>query len=181
MTRCLTPASVITTLFLLALTVRTVLASDEPKWLEIHTAHFLVVTDAGEKRGREVALRMEQMRTLFGQLLMRDKLRMPLPTTVIALKSDKYFGLIAPTKQNREKAFYLPGSDRIYIVLNMFEAEPWRAIAHPLAHYLMNYNYPPAQGWFDEGFAEYFGSLRVDNKGVDIGGDPEMQSEWYED
>jgi tetratricopeptide (TPR) repeat protein len=158
-----------------------VFAGDEPKWNDVHTAHFNVLTDAGDKRGREVALRMEQMRSLFGQLLMRDKLKMPLPITVIALKSDKYFGLVAPTKQNMQKAFYVPGSDRIYIVLNLFEPDPWRAIAHPLAHYLMNYNYPPTQGWFDEGFAEYFGSLRVDNKGVDIGGDPELSSEWYED
>src|SRR5258708_22760312 len=105
-------------------------AKDESKWIEVHTAHFNVLTDAGEKRGREVALRMEQMRTLFGQLLLRDKLKMSLPITVIALKSDKYFGFIAPTKQNTSKAFYLPGSDRIYIVLNLFEPDPWRAIAH---------------------------------------------------
>jgi tetratricopeptide (TPR) repeat protein len=165
----------------MALSACSAFAADEPKWLEIHSAHFYVVTDAGEKRGREVALRMEQMRSMFGQLLLREKLKMSVPITVIALKSDKYFGFIAPSKQNMAKAFYLPGSDRIYIVLNLFEPDPWRAIAHPLAHYLMNYNYPPAQGWFDEGFAEYFGSMRVDNKGVDIGGDPEMSSEWFED
>ena len=47
------------------------LPTDEPKWHEVHTAHFYVFTDAGDKRGREVALRMEQMRTLFGQLLLR--------------------------------------------------------------------------------------------------------------
>jgi tetratricopeptide (TPR) repeat protein len=29
--------------------------------------------------------------------------------------------------------------------------------------------------------AEYFGSIRLDNKGVDIGADPELLSEWYED
>jgi tetratricopeptide (TPR) repeat protein len=179
MKSCYTTAAILVSFLGIALC--SAFASDEPKWNEVHTAHFNVLTDAGEKRGREVALRMEQMRTLFGQLLMRDKLKMSLPITVIALKSDKYFGLVAPTKQNMSKAFYVPASDRIYIVLNLFEPDPWRAIAHPLAHYLMNYNYPPAQGWFDEGFAEYFGSLRVDNKGVDIGGDPEMASEWYED
>src|SRR5205085_141573 len=116
------------------------LASDEAKWHEVHTAHFNVLTDAGEKRGREVALRMEQIRTLFGQLLLRDKLKMSLPITVIALKSDKYFGFIAPTKQNMSKAFYVPGNDRVYIVLNLFEPDPWRAIAHPLVHYLINKN-----------------------------------------
>ena len=155
-------------------------AKDEPKWIEVHTAHFSVLTDAGEKRGREVALRMEQMRAVFGQLLLRDKLRMPLPITVIALKSDKQYGMVAPGKQSTAGGFYVPGSDRIYIVLNLFEADPWRAVAHPLAHYFLNYNYPPAQGWFDEGLAEYFGSIQI-GKQVEIGGDPELAPEWHED
>jgi len=156
-------------------------AADEPKWLEIHSTHFYVLTDAGDKRGREIALRMEQMRAVFGQLLMRDKLKMSVPITVVALKSDKHYGFIAPTKQNMAKAFFVPGADRVYIVLNLFEPDPWRAVAHPLAHYFLNYNYPPTQGWFDEGLAEYFGSIHVDNKGVDIGADPELGAEWFED
>jgi len=156
------------------------LAKDEPKWLEVHSAHFSVITDAGDKRGREVALRMEQMRAVFGQLLLKDKLKMPVPITVIALKSDKQYGMVAPTKQSMAAGFYVPGSDRIYIVLNLFEADPWRAVAHPLAHYLLNYNYPPVQGWFDEGMAEYFGSIYI-GKQVEIGGDPELAPEWHED
>jgi tetratricopeptide (TPR) repeat protein len=153
---------------------------DEPKWIEVHTAHFSVLTDAGEKRGREVALRMEQMRAIFGQLLLKDKLKMPVPITVIALKSDKRYGTVAPAKQSMSGGFYVPGSDRVYIVLNLFETDPWRAVAHPLAHYLLNYNYPPAQGWFDEGLAEYFGSIQI-GKQVGIGGDPELAPEWHED
>jgi tetratricopeptide (TPR) repeat protein len=153
---------------------------DEPKWIEVHSTHFSVLTDGGEKRGREVALRMEQMRNVFGQLILKNKLKMPVPITVIALKSDKQYGLVAPSKQSMAGGFYVPGSDRIYIVLNLFEIEPWRAIAHPLAHYFLNYNYPPTQGWFDEGLAEYFGSIQL-GKEVNIGADPELQPEWHED
>jgi len=155
-------------------------AKDEPKWMEVHSTHFSVLTDAGEKRGREVALRMEQMRAVFGQLILKNKLTMPVPITVIALKSDKQYGMIAPAKQSMTAGFYVPGPDRVYIVLNLFEADPWRAVAHPLAHYLLNYNYPPAQGWFDEGLAEYFGSIYI-GKQVEIGGDPELAPEWHED
>jgi len=168
---------------LVALTLaaaQSALAKDEPKWIEVHTAHFSVITDAGEKRGQEVALRMEQMRAIFGQLLLKDKLKMPVPITVIAFKSDKQFGLVAPAKQSTAAGIYVPGWDRIYIVLNLFEADPWQAVAHPLAHYLLNYNYPPTQGWFDEGLAEYFGSIHI-GKQVEIGGDPELQPEWHED
>lgn len=156
------------------------LAKDEPKWIDVHSAHFSVLTDAGDKRGREVALRMEQMRAVFGQLLMKGKLQMSVPITVIALKSDKQYGDIAPSRQNMAGGFYVPGYDRVYIVLNLFEMEPWRAIAHPLGHYFLNYNYPPAQGWFDEGMAEYFGAVQI-GKEVNIGGDPELAPEWHED
>ena len=45
---------------------------------------------------------------------------------------------------------------------------------------LLNYNYPPAQGWFDEGLAEYFGSVQID-KEVNLGADPELAPEWHED
>ena len=159
---------------------RPAFGKDEPKWLEVHTAHFSVITDAGEKRGREVALRMEQMRAIFGQLLLKDKLKMPVPITIVALKNDNQYGLIAPAKQSQAAGFYVPGSDRIYIVLDLFKADPWRAVAHPLAHYLLNFNYPPAAGWFDEGLAEYFGSIQIGRQ-VELGGDPELAPEWHED
>src|SRR5271169_2915000 len=88
--------------------------------------------------------------------------------------------MVAPAKQSMAAGFYVPGPDRVYIVLNLFEPDAWRAVAHPLAHYLLNYNYPPAQSWFDEGLAEYFGSIRI-GKQVEIGGDPELAPEWHED
>ena len=173
-------ATVALSLLIAGRSSRPAFARDEPKWIEVHSAHFSVLTDAGDKRGREVALRMEQMRAVFGQLLLKDKLKMSVPITVIALKSDKQYGMVAPAKQSMAGGFYVPGSDRVYIVLNLFEADPWRAVAHPLAHYLLNYNYPPAQGWFDEGMAEYFGSIYI-GKQVEIGGDPELAPEWHED
>jgi Tfp pilus assembly protein PilF len=153
---------------------------DEPKWIEVHTAHFSVITDAGEKRGREIAARMEQMRTIFGQLILRDKLKMSVPITIIALKNEKQYGSMVPATQASAPGSYIPGFDRIFIVLNLSVADPWRSVAHPLAHYLLNYNYPPAAGWFDEGLAEYFGSIQIGRQ-VNLGGDPELAPEWHED
>ena len=34
----------------------------EATWIRVSSSHFSVLTDAGEKRGREVILRFEQMR-----------------------------------------------------------------------------------------------------------------------
>ncbi|MGA8762019.1 MAG: hypothetical protein WB562_03935 [Candidatus Sulfotelmatobacter sp.] len=156
----------------------------EPPWLEVHSTHFTVITDAGEKKGLEVALRFEQMRSVFAGLLMKDRLNLPVPLTILALKNDKSFYQMAPLRQGQPitvPGFFVPGEDQNFIVLNLFEEESWRAVAHSFAHMLLNSNYPPAQGWFDEGLAEYFSSIRVDNKQVEIGSDPELRSGFTED
>jgi len=153
--------------------------AEKSPWLEIHSTHFTVITDAGEKKGKEVALRFEQMRAVFGILLMKDRLNQSIPLTILAFKNDKNYFQTAPLKQGQPigaAGFFVPGEDQDFIVLNLFEEESWRAVAHDFAHMLLNYNYPPVEGWFDEGLAEYFGSIRIDNKQYEIGGDPELSN-----
>lgn len=172
---------------------------EKSPWLEIHSTHFTVITDAGEKRGKEVALRFEQMRAVFAILLMKDRLNQSQPLTIVAFKNDKDYYQSAPLKRVdsttdqtskvqpaqlqpiAEPGFFLPGEDQNFIVLNLFEIEPWRAVQHDFAHMMLNDNYPPVQGWFDEGFAEYFSSLRLDNKQYEIGADPELSNTYSTD
>jgi tetratricopeptide (TPR) repeat protein len=147
------------------------------QWLRVSSDHFIVITDAGDKQGHEVAARFEQMRAVFGQLLMRGRLRMAEPIEIIAVRSDKDYAQVAPLVNGdptKAPAFFLSGEDRVFIVLNLFAPDSWRAIEHPFAHYLLNYNYPPTQPWFDEGFAEYFSSLYLTQKAAALGGDPEL-------
>ena len=171
-------------LILLGMTLCRPATAAEPPWLEIHSTHFTVITDAGEKKGREVALRFEQMRAVFASLLGKDRLNQPIPLTILAFKNDKSYFQLAPLHHGQPidvPGFFLPGDDQDFIALNLFEEESWRAVAHDFAHMLLNYNYPPAQGWFDEGLAEYFSSIRLDNKQVQIGGDPELHPSSAED
>ena len=42
----------------------------------------------------------------------------------------------------------------------------------------MNYNYPPTQEWFDEGFAQYFSSLRLGDNQAQVGADPTLDLPW---
>ncbi len=152
-------------------------AAESSPWLEIHSTHFTVITDAGDKKGREVALRFEQMRAVFALLLGKERLAQSVPLTILAFNNDKSYYQVAPLRQGQPinvPGFFLRGDDQDFIVLNLFEGESWRAVAHDFAEMLLNYNYPPAQGWFDEGLAEYFSSIRVDNKQVELGGDPEL-------
>ncbi len=155
--------------------------SKEPKWLRINSAHFSVLTDAGDDKGRETVTRIEQMRDTFAQLFRKTKLRLPEPLDVIALRSDEEYIRVAPLRQGRPisaPGFFLAGEDRTFIVLDLAAEASWRAVSREFARLLLNFNYPPTQDWFDEGFAQYFSSLRLGGNQAQIGGDPMQNLPW---
>jgi tetratricopeptide (TPR) repeat protein len=152
-------------------------SSDQPHWQRISSDHFAVLTDAGPKKGHEIGARFEQMRAVFAQLLIRRQVRMSEPIDIIAMADSAKYAPLAPSVNGqaiKAPGFWLAGQDRIYIVLNAADPDCWRAIEHPFAHYFLNYNYPPTQPWFDEGFAEYFSSLHFTALKTELGSDPEL-------
>ncbi len=157
------------------LAVRSFSADTPPPWTEVHAKHFVVTTDAGEKQGREVAFRVEQMRAVFGSLLLKNRLNQSVPVAIIALKDDGEYARTAPSSAEELSGFMLRSEDRAFIVLNLSKNEPWRAIAHDFASFFLTYNYPPTQDWFDEGCAEYFSSIRLNDKQIEMGSEPEHQ------
>jgi tetratricopeptide (TPR) repeat protein len=174
-------------LFLAALLVAAIASlpasgrNSEPKWIRVSSAHFSILTDAGEKKGHEASLRLEQMRDIFSQLFLKTKLQMPEPLDVIALQSDDEYIRVVPLRKGQPisaPGFFLPGDDRNYIVLDLAAEDSWRAVSHDLARLLLSFNYPPTQDWFDEGFAQYFSSLRLSDSEAQIGGDPALNQPW---
>jgi tetratricopeptide (TPR) repeat protein len=128
-----------------------------------------------------LSLRLEQMRDIFSQLFLKNKLQLPEPLDVIALQSDEEYIRLAPLLQNRPTSapgFFLRGHDRNYIVLDLAAEDSWRAVSHDFARLLLNFNYPPTQEWFDEGFAQYFSSLRLGDNQAQVGGDPAQSLPW---
>ena len=153
-------------------------------WLRVSSDHFIVVTDAGEKPGHDVVAHFEQMRSVFGQLLSRGKLRMSEPMEIIAIRGDKDYSQLTPQVDGKpisSTGFWLSGGDRTFVVLNLSQPDPWRAVEHQFAHYMLNYNYPPTPPWFDEGFAEYFASLNLTARNTELGSDPELTPSYQTD
>ena len=146
----------------------------EPHWIRVDSAHFSVLTDAEEKRGHQVIARFEQMRAVFSQLLYKTRLNMSGPIDIIALRTDDEYAMVVPPRQGAGlgSAFFIPGNDRDYFVLNSSKDESWRAISRDLAQVLLDYNYPATQPWFDDGFTEYFSSLHLTDTQMQIGDDP---------
>ena len=148
-------------------------SAEAPQWVEIRSPHFSVVTDAGEKRGREVAVRFEQMRAVFGALMTRAKVNLPIPLQIVAFHSSKEFKQFVPLwhgKPTQLAGLFQPGEDRCFIMLDLSVEDSFRVVFHEYAHQLMNGNVGQiSDPWFDEGFAEYFSTIEVDAKQARVG------------
>src|SRR5258708_39740835 len=84
------------TFFLCEFSTCPVVFAGEPQWIEVHSPNFSVVTDAGEKRGREVAMRFEQMRAVYGILITKAKVNLPIPLQIVAFRNTKEMRQLAP-------------------------------------------------------------------------------------
>jgi Flp pilus assembly protein TadD len=152
----------------------------DQQWVEVTSPHFSVATDGGEKRAREVALRFEQMRTAFGVLFKKVSVNTA-PLQIIAFRNGKELRQFAPLyggKPIEVAGFFLgnagrggpgAGEDRQYIALDLSQEDSWGTVFHEYAHLLINTNFPPSPVWFDEGFAEYCSSLKMDKKEIALG------------
>lgn len=148
-------------------------AAAESEWIEIDSPHFSVFTDAGERRGREVAIRFEQMRAVYATLLSNAKVSIPIPLEIVAFRNTKEFRQVAPLwngKPIQLAGLFQPGNDRCFIMLDMSVENPWTVVFHEYAHQLMNGNLPDeVDPWFEEGFAEYFSTIEVDSHQARVG------------
>lgn len=152
----------------------------DQQWIEVNSPHFSIVTDGGEKRAHDVATRFEQMRIAFGALFQKVSVNTA-PLQIIAFRNNKELRQYAPLyggKPIELAGFFLgngghgsPGasSDRQFIALDLSGEDNWGTVFHEYAHLLINSNFPPSPVWFDEGFAEYCSSLKVDKKQIAIG------------
>src|SRR5258708_5625410 len=151
----------------------------EPQWVEVRSPDFSVVTDAGEKRGREVAMRFEQMRAVFGALMVKANVSIPIPLQIVAFRNTKELRQIAPLwhgKPIQLAGLFQGGEDRSFIMLDMSAENPWSVVFHEYAHQLMNGVLTArVDPWFEEGFAEYFSSIEVDSKEARVGKVPEYE------
>jgi Flp pilus assembly protein TadD len=149
----------------------------DPQWVEVRSPNFSVITDAGDKRGRDVALHFEQMRSVFGKLMTKANVNLSVPLQIVAFRNTKEMRQIAPMfngKPTELAGLFQGGEDRSFIMLDMSVDNPWQVVFHEYAHRLMDGNISTrTDPWFEEGFAEYFSSIEVDNKEARVGKIPE--------
>jgi Flp pilus assembly protein TadD len=149
----------------------------ESQWVEVKSPNFSVMTDGGEKRGRAVAVRFEQMRAVFGSLLLKASVNLAVPLQIVAFRNTKELRQFAPLwngKPVQVAGLFQGTTDRSFILLDLSVDNPWEVMFHEYAHQLMNSNLSAQTApWFEEGFAEYFRTIEVDEKEARVGKVPD--------
>jgi len=152
----------------------------KPQWVEVRSKHFSVITDDGEKSGRGVALRFEQMRSGFAIIFQKATVNIPVPLQVVAFRSGKelrQYGPIFNGKAVELAGFFQGGEDRNFIALDLSAPNGWATVFHEYAHLLLNGNVKSMPLWFDEGYADFLSTLDVSGKTMAFGTFPQGYGE----
>src|SRR6185437_13277212 len=140
-------------------------------WLRIRSDHFTVITDAGEKRGLEVARHCEEMRAAFSVLMNRASTHDPAPLLILALNGQKEIDELGSSAASRFRhaGIFLPGAGESFILVDA-SGDLSHTVFHEYAHELLYANTAAnVQTWFDEGFAEYFSPLDSFGNKTEVG------------
>ena len=153
----------------------------EAPWLEVKSAHFTVVTNSGEKSGRRMAWRFEQVRAVYQQLWPWANLGFGRPVVVLAVRDENSLKALAPEywerKGYRPTSVFVSGQDRHYAALRTDLGDPSDNGVNPhfsvfssYAFLVIDSNFPnDTPQWFKRGLAEFLANTVVRDKEVHYG------------
>ncbi len=147
----------------------------EEKWIAVQSPHFTVVSTAGEKRARRVAVEFERIRAVFLKALPRAEEDPYQPIIIFAVNNEKLLQELLPqyweTKGPRPPAVFLRGADQHFVALRLDLPRESRSqmIYHEYFHSLTAVNLGPVPVWFAEGMAEFWGNTVIRGKTVEMG------------
>lgn len=149
------------------------LPSEKARWIELRTPRFVLWSDAGEKNAREVAARLERLRSVLGQLNPALKLTSPNPTYVFVFRdgaSFKPYRRIYNGKPVEVGGYFLTRPEANWVAVNGDPRGDEAAIlAHEYLHYILSNNYPSLPLWFNEGMAEVYSTFQASDREARIG------------
>lgn len=151
------------------------LSEAKQNWIEVRSPHFLVVTDAGEKRGRDTALHLERIRAFFRQSLTVAG-HHPSPfVTVLAVKDgqtmrdilEQYWG----EGQPHIAGIFAQHLDQYFAVveLDIQRSGYYSTFYHEYYHSITAPDFPDLPVWLAEGLAEFYGRTDIGDDYVGTG------------
>jgi len=142
-------------------------AGTVPSWRLARSHHFEVYAQASGERAVAILQQFEQLRAFF--LQQRGwKNAGPLPVRVIVFASAEEY---QPYRlRTNADAYYVGSGDRDYIVMAGADPRGFGIAAHEYAHLILRASNGQLPPWLKEGLAELYTTLRMDDRGAELGG-----------
>lgn len=147
------------------------------QWTLVRSSHFEVYSQSGERDGKRALVWLEQLRAFFvglGVAKSGRDLESHGPIRVIGFRSANEYA--AFRLRPAADAYYVGGEAADYIVMPELRPEEFGVAAHEYAHVVLRslgLQLPP---WLGEGIAEFFSTVRIEERGCTIGGDLPMRT-----
>jgi hypothetical protein len=152
--------------------VATALREPDGRWLELGTKHVTIFTDAGESRGRTMALQLERLRLVLSGVapgLRQDSSR---PVYVYVFGEEKSFRAYARKQSVSRKVEGLSfeGADASFVMVNAAAGGGALGVVyHEYLHRLLTDSFPGMPLWLNEGLAEFFSTFWTNGYQAEIG------------
>lgn len=148
----------------------------EVKWTEVESPHFLVFTDGKAKQAQDIALRFELVRAFFQAELPGMHIYPARPILVLAAKDQNTYKHLEPPRLLKRGALQSAGimvgtPDKNYILLRLDVPGDFQynVIYHEFTHVIVENTFKSVPLWLNEGLAQFYGELRIDDKSVVFG------------
>lgn len=147
-------------------------ASDD--WIELRTPSFVTLTNAGERKGREIALGFERFRGAMQMLRPQAIQQAPVPTLILVFESDDSFDPYKPVpEKGRGQLLGLFQQSQLgnYILINGYPARgsALPVVYHEYAHSVTHASFDDLPLWLDEGLAEFYSTFEVERGELLVG------------
>jgi tetratricopeptide (TPR) repeat protein len=146
---------------------------EKREWLEVVTPSFVIKSRLNEKKTLALAQNLELFRQVVLVLMNGGQLASPVPTRIFVVKNASDFRELGMSRSDAADTagFFTPSMRDNYVVLrDAGRADSRDIIQHEYVHFMMHnqtrVRYPQ---WFDEGMAEYLGTVQLRDGKVHIG------------
>ena len=135
-------------------------------WTYASSDHFEVYTTGGARTAREALIYFDRVHAFFTEF-MRLAPPTSAPTRLVVFSGDRQFEPYRPSQA--AVAFYQPGPDRDYIVMQSLDESAYPIVVHEYVHLVIRHSGGTLPLWLNEGLAEFFSTLEPEGNRMSVG------------
>ena len=145
---------------------------DGEGWIELQSQHFTLFSEVSPRRTRRIALGLEGLRAMLGQLTGLE-LDNRVPTRIYIFGGERSFEPYKFLYQGRPAdvaGYFVSREQANYIALDAENVNQARAVVyHEYVHEVLDNNFRDLPVWFNEGLAEYYSTFEIEGDVAAVG------------